>query len=156
MNQLSPGLPSSFSPVGKNRMADQSRALASQQRRNRRLKIQDWIFEHATLCFALLVLLMLVAIIGSLMMGAAPALKHFGFAFFVSDAWNPVTKDFGAAIAIFGTLVTSAIALLIGVPVSFGIALFLTGMCPKSLKRPLGTAVGLLAGHPPLILCAAG
>src|SRR4029079_7651361 len=82
---------------------------------------------------------------------AVPAMQKFGFGFFVKDVWNPVTKNFGALAPIYGTLVTSAIALLIGVPVSFGIALFLTEMCPVSLKRPLGTAVELLAAIPSII-----
>ena len=67
------------------------------------------------------------------------------------NVWNPVTSEFGALAPIYGTLVTSAIALLIGVPVSFGIALFLTEMCPAALKRPLGTAVELLAAIPSII-----
>ncbi len=71
--------------------------------------------------------------------------------FFVTNVWNPVTSEFGALAPIYGTLVTSAIALLIGVPVSFGIALFLTEMCPAALKRPLGTAVELLAAIPSII-----
>src|SRR4029079_13522020 len=82
---------------------------------------------------------------------AVPAMQKFGFAFFVTDVWNPVTKNFGALAPIYGTLVTSAIALLIGVPVSFGIALFLTEMCPPALKRALGTAVELLAAIPSII-----
>ena len=77
--------------------------------------------------------------------------QKFGLGFFVTDVWNPVTKNFGALAPIYGTLVTSAIALLIGVPVSFGIALFLTEMCPAALKRPLGTAVELLAAIPSII-----
>jgi phosphate transport system permease protein len=112
---------------------------------------QDALFERTTLFFALLVLLLLVAIIGSLIYGALPALEKFGPAFFVSNVWNPVTKQFGALAPIYGTLVTSGIALLIGIPVSFGIALFLTEMCPPILKRPLGTAVELLAAIPSII-----
>ena len=112
---------------------------------------QDALFEQTTLFFALLVLLLLVAIIGSLIYGSLPALQAFGLHFFVSDVWNPVTKQFGALAPIYGTLVTSAIALIIGIPVSFGIALFLTEMCPPILKRPLGTAVELLAAIPSII-----
>ena len=91
------------------------------------------------------------AIIGSLVVRRVPALKEFGPAFFVDQRWNPVTMRFGALAPIFGTLVTSAIALLIGIPVSFGIAVFLTEMCPPLLKRPLGTAVELLAAIPSII-----
>ncbi|MDQ2962449.1 MAG: phosphate ABC transporter permease subunit PstC [Pseudomonadota bacterium] len=112
---------------------------------------QDVLFEKTTLFFALFVLALLAAIIASLVYGAIPALEAFGPKFFVSNVWNPVTHQFGALAPIFGTLVTSAIALLIGIPVSFGIALFLTEMCPPILKRPLGTAVELLAAIPSII-----
>ncbi|HET7097942.1 MAG TPA: phosphate ABC transporter permease subunit PstC [Casimicrobiaceae bacterium] len=112
---------------------------------------QDWLFERATMVFALFVLLTLVGIIGSLAWAAIPALQKFGFGFFFTNVWDPVKLEFGALAPIYGTLVTSAIALLIGVPVSFGIALFLTEMCPVVLKRPLGTAVELLAAIPSII-----
>jgi hypothetical protein len=87
----------------------------------------------------------------ALAIAAAPALQSFGLRFFVTDMWNPVTKQFGALAPVYGTVVTSVIALLIGIPVSFGIALFLTEMCPVALKRPLGTAVELLAAIPSII-----
>ena len=112
---------------------------------------QDALFEKTTLAFALFVLGMLLAILIALFISAIPAIQKFGLAFLVTDVWNPVTKNFGALAPIYGTLVTSAIALLIGVPVSFGIALFLTEMCPAALKRPLGTAVELLAAIPSII-----
>ena len=112
---------------------------------------QDALFEHTTRVFAALVLVSLLGILLALAWSALPALQKFGFGFFVTDVWNPVTRDFGALAPIYGTLVTSAIALLIGVPVSFGIALFLTEMCPAFLKRPLGTAVELLAAIPSII-----
>ena len=112
---------------------------------------QDLLFERTTMFFALFVLFTLVGIIGALAWASVPAFQKFGLHFFVSNVWNPVTMDFGALAPIYGTLVTSAIALLIGVPVSFGIALFLTEMCPPVLKRPLGTAVELLAAIPSII-----
>ena len=112
---------------------------------------QDPLFEHTTRFFAVLVLALLACIIVALAWAAAPAMQKFGLAFFVTDVWNPVTLKFGALAPIYGTLVTSAIALVIGVPVSFGIALFLTEMCPAVLKRPLGTAVELLAAIPSII-----
>ena len=112
---------------------------------------QDAVFAQIARAFAALVLLLLVAIVAALALSAWPALSKFGPRFFVTDVWNPVTKDFGALAPIFGTITTSAIALLIGVPVSFGIALFLTEMCPTALKRPLGTAVELLAAIPSII-----
>src|SRR5215472_18333213 len=120
-------------------------------RREAAARWQDAVFEKTTLFFALFVLALLAAIIGSLIYGAIPALEAFGPKFFVTNVWNPVTFQFGALAPIYGTLVTSAIALLIGVPVSFGIALFLTEMCPVVLKRPLGTAVELLAAIPSII-----
>ena len=116
-----------------------------------RQKWQDALFRTTTLSFALLVLAMLGAIIGSLLLGAYPAFAEFGAHFLISAEWNPVTNRYGAANAIYGTVVTSIIALLIGVPVSFGIAIFLTELCPAWLKRPLGTAVELLAGIPSII-----
>src|SRR5262245_36466775 len=114
-------------------------------------RMQDALFRHTTRFFAALVLGLLVSIIIALGYAAIPALQKFGAAFFVTNVWNPVTGQFGALAPIYGTLVTSAIALLIGVPVSFGIALFLTEMCPVVLKRPLGTAVELLAAIPSII-----
>jgi phosphate transport system permease protein len=112
---------------------------------------RDRVFEHTTLVFALLVLSLLAAILIALGIAAVPALDKFGPAFFFTNVWNPVKGVFGGLAPIYGTLVTSAIALLIGVPVSFGIALFLTEMCPVILKRPLGTAIELLAAIPSII-----
>jgi phosphate transport system permease protein len=111
----------------------------------------DWVFERTTLFFALVVLAMLAGILISLGIASAPALKKFGVGFFFTNVWDPVRLDFGGLAPIYGTLVTSAIALAIGVPVSFGIAIFLTEMCPVALKRPLGTAVELLAAVPSII-----
>jgi phosphate transport system permease protein len=111
----------------------------------------DWVFEHTTLFFALLVLGLLAGILIALGIAAAPALEKFGIGFFFTNVWDPVKGNFGGLAPIYGTLVTSAIALLIGVPVSFGIALFLTEMCPVVLKRPLGTAIELLAAVPSII-----
>jgi phosphate transport system permease protein len=112
---------------------------------------RDWVFEHTTLFFALLVLGLLAGILIALGIAAAPALDKFGVGFFFTNVWDPVKSVFGGLAPIYGTLVTSAIALLIGVPVSFGIALFLTEICPVTLKRPLGTAVELLAAVPSII-----
>ena len=112
---------------------------------------QDWLFERTTLFFAVFVLATLLFILLALGYAAIPAFDKFGFAFFTTNVWNPVKSEFGALAPIYGTLVTSLIALMIGVPVSFGIALFLTEMCPAALKRPLGTAVELLAAIPSII-----
>lgn len=111
----------------------------------------DNLFYHGTRLFAWAVLTVIIAIIVSLFIGAAPALRKFGLGFLVSTSWNPVTEDFGALVPIYGTLVTSVIAMLIGVPVSFGIALFITELCPPFLKRPIGTAIELLAAIPSII-----
>lgn len=112
---------------------------------------QDRIFTGITFSFAALVLLVLFGILVSLMWQAWPAINEFGLGFFYSTTWSPSTGEFGAGIAIWGTLATSLIALLIGVPISFGIAMFLTESCPVWMRRPLGTAIELLAGVPSII-----
>jgi phosphate transport system permease protein len=111
----------------------------------------DAIFRALTFAFAVFVLLILGGIIVSLIEGALPALRRFGFGFFASTAWNPVTEKFGALAPIYGTMVTSAIAMLIGIPVAFGVALFITELCPRWLKRPLAAAIELLAAIPSII-----
>lgn len=118
---------------------------------SKRAQFYDLLFRNATRGFAFLVLLLLAAIIVSLVIGSLPSIKHFGLKFLFTDQWNPVTEEFGALVPIVGTLVTSFIALLIGIPVSFGIALYLTELSPRWLKRPLGVAVELLAGIPSII-----
>jgi phosphate transport system permease protein len=114
-------------------------------------RIQDFIFHKVTMLFAASVLLVLVGIIASLVIGAAPAFKEFGPGFITSVEWDPVNDKYGAAIAIVGTLVTSTIALVIAFPISFGIALFLTEICPAWMRRTMGTAVELLAAIPSII-----
>lgn len=111
----------------------------------------DRLFVGVTRLFAWLVLLSLSGILLSLVIGAWPAMQAFGFGFFTSANWDPVAGEYGALAPIYGTLVTSAIALIIAVPVSFGIAIFLTELCPAPLRRPLGIAVELLAGIPSII-----
>ncbi|MDE2347440.1 MAG: phosphate ABC transporter permease subunit PstC [Gammaproteobacteria bacterium] len=113
--------------------------------------IYERIFRAATLTAAILVLLILGGVVLSLIIGAWPALRHFGFGFVTREVWNPVTEEFGARAAIFGTVVTSLIAMVLAVPTAFGIALFLTQMCPPRLKRPIGVAVELLAAVPSII-----
>jgi phosphate transport system permease protein len=117
----------------------------------RKQRLQDFLFHKVTFGFALSVLLVLVGIIVSLVIGAWPAFSEFGLSFITTVEWDPVNDQYGALIAIVGTLATSFIALLIAFPLSFGIALFLTEICPAWLKRPLGTAVELLAGVPSII-----
>jgi len=114
-------------------------------------KWQDFLFHKLTFSFALLVLLVLVGILVSLVIGAWPAFEKFGPGFVTRIEWDPVNNEYGALIAIAGTLITSFLALLFAFPVSFGIALFLTEICPAWLKRPLGTSVELLAGVPSII-----
>src|SRR6267142_576139 len=108
-------------------------------------------FQTLTFVFALLVLVVLGGVMVSLISGALPALEHFGFGFLVAEAWNPVTEKFGALAPIYGTLVTSAIAMLIGIAVAFGVALSITELCPLWLKRPLSTMIELLAAIPSII-----
>ena len=122
--------------------------LHSKLKHQRRL---DALFVGTTRLFAILVLASLGGIMISLLIGALPSIQKFGFGFFTNSNWDTVAGDYGALAPIFGTLITSAIALLIAVPVSFGIALFLTELSPNWLKRPLGIAVELLAGIPSII-----
>ena len=117
----------------------------------RRGAIGDVLFRYLTFLFALLVLLILGGVIVALVDGALPALRTFGISFLVSDVWNPVTEKFGALAPIYGTLVTSAIAMLVGIPVAFGVAVFITEICPIWLKRPLATMIELLAAIPSII-----
>ena len=117
----------------------------------RKQRLQDFVFEHTTQFFAFFVLAALLGILISLAVAAWPTLKEFGPAFLWTVEWDVVEDKYGAAIAIFGTVVSSLIALLIAVPLSFGIALFLTETCPVWLRRPLGVAVELLAGVPSII-----
>jgi phosphate transport system permease protein len=117
----------------------------------RRQRLQDFLFHKVTLLFSLIVLVALIGILISLVATAWPAFKKFGIEFLWRVEWDIINEEFGAAIAIFGTMVSSGIALLIAVPLSFGIALFLTETCPVWLRRPLGTAVELLAAVPSII-----
>ena len=111
----------------------------------------DAVFRALSFLFALIVLLMLCGVIVALIDGSLPALRAFGLAFVIGRNWNPVTETFGALAPIYGTLVTSAIAMLVGVPVAFGVAVFITEICPIWLKRPLGTMIELLAAIPSII-----
>jgi phosphate transport system permease protein len=132
-------------------VADLAKERADRTRVLRRFRLGDSTFRIMTQCSAIAVLVLLVGVILSLVIGSLPAWKAFGFGFFTSESWNPVTEKFGAAPAIYGTLLTSFLAMLIGVPVSLGIAIFLTEICPERLRRPIGIAVELLAGIPSII-----
>jgi phosphate transport system permease protein len=111
----------------------------------------DRLFKDVSRLAAVLVLILIVAILVSLLLGAMPALGKFGLQFVYSTQWNPVTENFGALVAIFGTIVTSAIAIMLALPLSFGIAIFITELAPSWLKRPVGTAIELLAAIPSII-----
>ena len=125
-------------------MSDLTRQLAKQKR-------YDAIFVNATKAFAILVLLSLGGILLSLIVGAWPSITEFGLGFYTSNNWDTVNDEYGALAPIYGTIVTSIIAIGIAVPVSFGIAIFLTELCPSFLKKPLGIAIELLAGIPSII-----
>ena len=119
--------------------------------KRRQARWQDKFFELLTRFFALFVFSILAAILVSLFIGSSLTLQKYGTEFFLSPNWDPVQEEFGALVPIYGTLVTSLVAMIIGVPISFGIALFLTELAPVWLKRPLGTAIELLAGIPSII-----
>jgi phosphate transport system permease protein len=130
-------------------LRDPTQAVAIDQ--GRRQLLQDLLFRRSTEFFALCVLLLLGGVMISLFIGAWPAFHRFGVGFLFTEAWNPVTEKFGAFAPVYGTIVTSIIAMVIGVPVSFGIAMFITELCPAAFKRPLGIAIELLAGIPSII-----
>src|SRR5215510_7387060 len=115
------------------------------------LRFWDNVYRWLTWAAALSVLVILGGVIISLIIGALPALQEFGFSFVTEQRWNPVTEKFGALAPIYGTVVTSLIAMLIAVPVGLMIAMFLTELCPKWLRRPIGIAIELLAGIPSII-----
>src|SRR5271154_621413 len=117
----------------------------------RRFTIGDRRFRLLTQLAAFLVVAIFVGIIITLFIGAMPAIKAFGWGFFISSTWNPVTEKFGAFPMIYGTLVTSALAMIVAVPVGIGIAIFLTELCPRQLKRPVGIAVELVPAAPSII-----
>ncbi len=117
----------------------------------KRLRIGDAAFSLLTRVAAYTVLALLSGVILALVIGSAPAFREFGFGFVTNEVWNPVTEKFGALAPIHGTLVTSAIAMVIAVPVGLMIAFFLTELCPKAIRRPIAMAIELLAGIPSII-----
>jgi phosphate transport system permease protein len=126
-------------------------AVAARAKALNRLRIGDIIFRAVTRAAAIGVLVILGGVIISLIDGSLPAFRAFGLNFLVEERWNPVTEKFGAIAPIYGTLVTSFIAMLIAVPVGLLIAVFLTELCPMWLRRPIGIAIELLAGIPSII-----
>jgi phosphate transport system permease protein len=117
----------------------------------RRLRLGDTVFRIITRTAAIAVLLLLGGVILSLIMGSLPAFRAYGLDFLTTEVWNPVTEKFGALAPVYGTLVTSLIAMLIAVPVGLMVAFFLTELCPMWLRRPIGIAIELLAGIPSII-----
>ena len=117
----------------------------------RRGGVRNARFRTVTLLAALFVLALFAGVMLSLTIGSMPAINAFGWSFLTSEAWNPVTEKFGALASIYGTLVSSFTAMVIAVPVGIGIAIFLTEICPRSLRRPIGIAIELLAGIPSII-----
>ncbi len=114
-------------------------------------KLRDTSFRWLTLAAAIAVLIILGGVIASLIQGSIPAFQAFGFGFLTMQVWNPVTDRYGALAPVYGTVVTSLIAMLIAVPVGLGIAIFLSELCPDVLRRPIGIAIELLAGIPSII-----
>ena len=126
-------------------------AVAIDPKRMAAQRLRERIFQFTTLAAALLVLALLGGVVVALLHGAWPALSRFKLAFLTREIWNPVTDEYAALGAVYGTVVTSIIAMLLALPVSFGIAVFLTELAPSWLKRPIGVAIELLAAIPSII-----
>jgi phosphate transport system permease protein len=130
---------------------DQLSSVVIDPRQMAKQRVGERMFAYATLAAAVLVLLLLGGVTIALFQGAWPALSHFRFGFLTRQIWNPVTEQFGALAPVYGTLVTSAIAMIVAIPISFGVAIFLTELAPVWLKRPVGIAIELLAAVPSII-----
>jgi phosphate transport system permease protein len=126
-------------------------SVVARAARIRSFALSDAVFHRLTQGAALIVLLILGGVILSLIDGSLAAFARFGFGFLTNQVWNPVSKKFGALAPIYGTLITSFIAMLIALPLGLGIAVFLTELCPPALRRPIGIAIELLAGIPSII-----
>ncbi|MDM0013543.1 phosphate ABC transporter permease PstC [Variovorax sp. J22P168] len=148
---VSSTFPAGASPLDRSAERARTQVTPPPAKRPRSGPATDRIFGWAAKGAALLTLAMLIGILLSLLFGAWPAIAKFGLGFLTSSTWDPVKDEYGGLVMIYGTLATSVIALLIAVPVSFGIALFLTEMSPAWLKRPLGTAIELLAAVPSIV-----
>jgi phosphate transport system permease protein len=127
------------------------RPVSDSRQHRRPSKLGDSLFRAAAAGAAWFVLISLGAAAVSMLYGGLPAFEKFGLGFLYRTAWDPVRQDFGAAVPIYGTLVTSGIAMLIAVPISFGIAIFLNEVCPAVLRGPIASAIELLAGIPSII-----
>jgi phosphate transport system permease protein len=128
-----------------------SRVMAIDPKRLAEQRLRERVFHGTTLAAALLVLALLGGVVIALLHGAWPAFSRFKIAFLTREIWNPVTDEYGALGAVYGTLVTSIIAMLLALPISFGVAVFLTELAPSWLKRPIGVAIELLAAIPSII-----
>ncbi len=126
-------------------------ALTARAQTTRRAGAGDARFHFFTWLAALVVLLIFAGVITSLVIGSVPAFKAFGPAFITTEIWSPARERFGALASIYGTLITSLLAMIVAVPVGIGIAIFLTELCPRMLRRPIGIAIELLAGIPSII-----
>jgi phosphate transport system permease protein len=126
-------------------------SLPSRSTALKRFGRSDARFRLMTLSSALLVVAIFAGIMISLVSGAWLSLHTFGWSFLTNSVWNPVTEKFGAFAAIYGTVVSAALAMIVAVPLGIGIAIFLTELCPRALKRPVGIAIELLAGVPSII-----
>jgi phosphate transport system permease protein len=133
------------------RAANISSVVTFDERHMAGQRLRERIFRGATLAAALLVLALLGGVAVALLRGAWPALSHFKLAFLTRDIWNPVSEQYGALSAVYGTVVTSVLAMVFALPVSFGIAVFLTELAPQWLKRPVGVGIELLAAIPSII-----
>lgn len=125
--------------------------LSARAAHTARLGRGDARFHAVTWAAALAVLLIFIGVIGSLLIGAMPAIRAFGFGFLTSQVWKPTDDLFGGLAAIYGTVITSFLAMLLAVPIGIGTGIFLTEFCPRTLRRPIGIAIELLAGIPSII-----
>lgn len=149
---MSSTLPASHAPIQEQATVEKRTMSNSPQPNARRQgPLPDRIFSWLAKGAALLTLGLLIAILASLVYGAWPAITKYGLGFLTNSTWDPVKDEYGGLVMIYGTIATSFIALLIAIPVSFGIALFLTELSPAWLKRPLGTAIELLAAVPSIV-----
>jgi len=126
-------------------------ALTARAHTTRRAGRGDARFHFLTWLAAVALLVLFVGVITALVIGSIPAFKAFGLNFVITQVWSPARDRFGALASIYGTLVTSFLAMLVAVPVGIGVAIFLTELCPRFLRRPIGIAIELLAGIPSII-----
>ena len=149
--ELAPARPSGTALLTDISLSDQTAEFAARVESARKAGAGDFRFRVMALVAAVAVVVIFAGVIVSLLAGAMPAFRAFGLSFVVTEAWSPTEETFGALASIYGTLVTSVLAMLIAVPVGIGIAIFLTELCPRPLRRPIAIAIELLAGIPSII-----